>query len=134
VGSELAGVPAVRLRGSYGGEDQLDGVLDDADVGIVPSVWEEAYGFVGIELLAKGIPVIGSARGGIPDYAIPGATGWLNRSCTGAELAEIMAGVIRDPAEIVRLNATIRERRGELVKPLGRHLDELQAIYSEAAR
>jgi len=121
----------VRPRGSYAGGEQIGAVLDAADVGIVPSVWEEAYGFVGLELLAKGIPVIGNARGGIPDYTIPGETGWLNRSCGGEELAEIMAAVIRDPAQIVGLNRSIRVRRDELVKPLERHLGELDAIYAE---
>jgi len=41
--------------------------------------------------------------------------------------------VIRDPAQIVALNRSIRERREELVKPLERHLDELDGIYAEAA-
>ena len=130
----LERLPAVRLRGSYAGAEEIGSVLDGADVGIVPSVWEEALAFVGLELLAKGIPVIGNARGGIPDYTIPGQTGWLNRSCSGAELAEIMAGVIADPGQVVRLNRSIRERRDELVKPLERHLDELDEIYADAAR
>ncbi|GAH32542.1 unnamed protein product, partial [marine sediment metagenome] len=38
----------------------LNYILEKADVGIIPSIWEEAYGLVGIELLAKGIPVIGN--------------------------------------------------------------------------
>ena len=42
-----------------------------------------------------------------------------------------MAGVIADPAQVVRLNRSIRERRDELVKPLERHLDELDEIYVE---
>jgi glycosyltransferase involved in cell wall biosynthesis len=134
LGADLERVPEVRLAGSYGEPDELDAVLESADVGIVPSVWEEAFGFVGLELLAKGIPVIGSARGGIPDYTVPGETGWLNRSCTGEELAEIMRGVIGDPGQVVELNRSIRDRRHELVKPLGRHLDELEAIYAEVAR
>src|SRR5205823_10362163 len=71
----LERLASVRLRGSYADSGDLDSVLDRVDVGIVPSVWEEALGFVGIELLAKGIPVIGNARGGIPDYTIPGQTG-----------------------------------------------------------
>jgi glycosyltransferase involved in cell wall biosynthesis len=132
--TRLEACPAVRLRPNYGGRDGLDAALAESHVGIVPSVWEEAYGFVGVELLAKGIPVIGNALGGVPDYTIPGDTGWLNRSCTGEELAEIMAGIIRDPAEIVRLNRSIRERRDDLLKPLDRHLEELDAIYADALR
>jgi len=130
VRGELEGLPAVRIHGPYA-PDALDSILESADVGIVPSVWEDTYPHAGLELLAKGIPVIGNARGGIPDYTIPGQTGWLNHSCTGAELAEIMAGVIADPAQVVQLNRSIRERREELVKPLDRHLDELDEIYAE---
>jgi glycosyltransferase involved in cell wall biosynthesis len=62
----LAADPCVELAGPYRPGD-LDWLLDGADVGIVPSVWEEAHGFVGIEMLAKGLPVIGSALGGIPE-------------------------------------------------------------------
>ena len=130
VRDELERLPRVRVHRAYS-PHELDSILDVADVGIVPSVWEDTYPHAGLELLAKGIPVIGNARGGIPDYTIPGQTGWLNRSCSGEELAEIMAAVIRDPAQIVDLNRSIRERRDELVKPLERHLDELDAIYAE---
>ena len=130
VRDELERLPRVRVHRAYS-PHELDSILDVADVGIVPSVWEDTYPHAGLELLAKGIPVIGNARGGIPDYTIPGQTGWLNRSCSGEELAEIMAAVIRDPAQIVGLNRSIRERRDELVKPLERHLDELDAIYAE---
>jgi glycosyltransferase involved in cell wall biosynthesis len=130
VREELARLPSVCVAGLYERHD-LPAILDQADVGIVPSVWEEVYGYVGIEFLATGVPVIGSARGGITDYTVPGVTGWLNRSCTGEELAQIMADVIRDPSQVVRLNRSIRERRDELVKPLDRHLGELEAIYRE---
>jgi glycosyltransferase involved in cell wall biosynthesis len=127
---ELAGLPAVRVGRPYRPEE-LDSILDGVHVGIVPSVWEDTYPNAGLELLAKGIPVIGNARGGIPDYTIPGRTGWLNWSCSGAELASIMAGVIAEPDEVVRLNRSIRERRDELIKPLDRHLDELDEIYAD---
>jgi glycosyltransferase involved in cell wall biosynthesis len=128
--AELERLPGVRLTRPYRA-GELDSILDGVHVGIVPSVWEDTYPNAGLEFLAKGIPVIGNARGGIPDYTIPGLSGWLNSSCGGEELARIMAGLIDDPAEIVRLNQSIRERRDELVKPLERHLDELDEIYYE---
>jgi glycosyltransferase involved in cell wall biosynthesis len=130
VRDELERLPAVRLHGPYEPDD-LGPILDGADVGLVPSAWEEVLGHVGLECIAKGVPVIVNARGGLLDYAIPGETGWVNRSATGEELAEIMAGVVDRPDEIVRLNRTILDRRDELVKPLERHLPELDAIYAE---
>jgi glycosyltransferase involved in cell wall biosynthesis len=123
---------AIESHGFYAPE-QVDMLLEDVDVGIVPSVWEEAYGYVGIEFLAKGIPVIGNAIGGIVEYTRDGETGWLNRSCSAEELAEIMLGAIADPAQVAALNARIREARDDIVKPHGRHADEMEEIYRELA-
>ena len=61
-----------RCPNDRGGEPfapaELDAILDEVDVGLMPSVWEEAYGYAGVEFLAKGIPVIANAIGGMPDY------------------------------------------------------------------
>ncbi len=100
----LAASPSVTLHGPYAPED-LDRLLDGPDIGILPSIWDETHGFVGIEMLAKGLPVIGSALGGITEYVIPGITGWLNSSATGAELAEIMIAAIEDSATVERLQS-----------------------------
>jgi glycosyltransferase involved in cell wall biosynthesis len=126
----LDGVESVELHGPYEPDD-LDELLDLADVGIVPSVWEEAHGFVGIELLAKGIPVIGSDLGGIPEYVRPGVTGWLNRSVSGAELAELMTTAIEDRAETQRLRRSVREHRDEIVRPMPEHVAEVLSLYNE---
>lgn len=123
---------AVELRGPYG-ESELDRLLDEVDVGIVPSVWEEAYGYVGVEFLAKGIPVIANAIGGMVDYAREGETGWLNRSLGADELARIMLGIVEAPAQVGDLNARIRARRETLIKPMGRHADEMDAVYAKLA-
>jgi glycosyltransferase involved in cell wall biosynthesis len=112
-------------------DDALDAVLDDVDVGIVPSIWEEAYGFVGPEFLAKGIPVISNAIGGMPDYTREGETGWLNRSCSAAELARIMRDIVEQPEQVAELNAKILATRETIVKPMLRHGDEIDAVYRE---
>jgi glycosyltransferase involved in cell wall biosynthesis len=126
--AELAEFGQVTLEGAYD-TSELDARLEGVDVGIVPSVWEETHGFVGPELLAKGIPVIGSALGGIPEYVRDGETGWLNRSASGEELAGHMLAAIRDPASVVSLHRGVVTRRTELVRPMGAHLDEVEALY-----
>ncbi len=125
----FAAFPGVELRGPYAAAD-LDARLEEVDVGIVPSVWEEAYGYVGPELLAKGIPVIGSARGGIVEYTRDGETGWLNRSASAQELAAHMRSAIRRPDEVLRLHRAVVAQRAALIKPMARHLDELDALYA----
>lgn len=47
-----------------------------ADIGALPSL-KEGLGLSGIEMLASGIPVVGSNRQGIKDYVIDGVTGYL---------------------------------------------------------
>jgi glycosyltransferase involved in cell wall biosynthesis len=126
----LAAHPSVVLHGPYATGD-LDELLEDGDVGLFPSVWEEVYGFVGLEFLAKGIPVIGSATGAIPEYVRPGQTGWLNRSRSADELAGLMTRAIEDPSEVERLAATAVQLRDELIRPFTSGLAELSSLYDE---
>ena len=130
VARELERLPGVELRGPYAG-DELDHLLDEVDVGIMPSLWEEAYGLAGVEFLAKGIPVIGNAIGGIVDYVRDGETGWLNASCDAAGLAAIMARLIESPGDVADRSRTALAARGELIKPVDRHADDIEAIYRE---
>jgi glycosyltransferase involved in cell wall biosynthesis len=89
------------------------------------------YGFAALELLAKGIPVIGNAIGDVPDYVRPGRTGWLNRSASAPELANLMAEAIEHPDEVRRLSESVIAIRDELVPPFSAGLDKLTAVYRE---
>jgi glycosyltransferase involved in cell wall biosynthesis len=130
VREEAAGLDGVELRSSFvpGG---LDALLDEVDVGLMPSIWEEAYGYAGVEFLAKGIPVIANAIGGMVDYVRDGETGWLNRSLSAEGLAELMRHCIEHPEEIELLNAHLRDNRDSIIKPLSKHADEMDLLYRE---
>lgn len=121
---------SVEVGGGYA-PGEIDRVLEPYHVGIVPSVWEEAYGYVGPEFIAKGIPVIGNARGGIVDYTRNGETGWVNRSADGAGLAAIMAELIERPEQIADRNRWILEHRDSEIITLDSHVTELDALYGE---
>jgi len=128
---EAAQLDGVEIRSSFA-PARLDALLDEVDVGIMPSIWEEAYGYAGVEFLAKGIPVIANAIGGMVDYVRDGETGWLNDSCSAEGLAELMRRAIEQPDEIQRLNAFLLENRATLIKTLAQHADEMDALYREA--
>src|SRR5262249_38354253 len=55
-------------------------LLNEIDVLVVPSLWQEPLGLVILEAFAHGRPVIGSQRGGIPEL-ITRETGWLYDPC-----------------------------------------------------
>lgn len=128
--SALEAFPAVELAGPYSPED-LDRLLDGCDIGLMPSTWEEGHGFVGIEMLASGLPLIANALGGITEYVHEGETGWLNREATGAGLARLMTAALEDPAAVERVRASVRARRREIVRPMGDHAAEVEALYAE---
>ncbi|HEX8680459.1 MAG TPA: glycosyltransferase, partial [Chthoniobacterales bacterium] len=130
---DLLALPQVEHLGIYHVRD-LDRILEQAHVGIVPSIWEEAYGYTGIEMLAKGVPIIGNARGGIVDYLKPNVTGWLNIANTADGLAAILREVIEQPEQVLALNRKIAAQRSSLIKPMEVHRREMHALYEEAAR
>ena len=118
----------VYYHSAYNVKD-LNYILEKADVGIVPSICEEAYGFVGIEFLAKGIPVIGNKKGGIIDYTIDNFTGWVNKSAIAEELANIVEGIIKNPKKILELNENILHNRNKIIKTEEQHFYEIKDIY-----
>jgi glycosyltransferase involved in cell wall biosynthesis len=76
-----------------------------ADVLVVPSVWPEPFGMVGIEAGSVGLPAIAYAVGGIPDWLIPGVSG---ESAPGErpnpqQLAEAIVRALGDPDHHQRL-------------------------------
>jgi len=57
-------------------QNELSAVLTAATVFVCPSVYEP-LGIVNLEAMACGLPVVGSATGGIPEVVVEGLTGRL---------------------------------------------------------
>lgn len=116
----------VELAGPYSRE-AFAAVLDRIDVGLVPSIWEEPYGYVGVEFLAAGIPVLGSRIGGIPDYIDDGVNGLLLPPRDPVRWRAAIERLAGDAGEVVRLAEGIRP-----VKTMRQHLEEIDGLYREA--
>lgn len=129
----LTGFEGVELLHLYPRE-RLDALLDDVDVGLMPSIWEEALGYTGLEMLAKGIPLVANPLGGIANYVLEGRTGWLNRSCTGAGMAELMLELIDHPERIVAMHASTVAARDEILIPWTSHVDLIEQTYHDLLR
>ncbi len=88
----------------------------------------EGLGMVLLEAAATGVPVIGSAVGGIPEGIVDGQTGYLVPSRDVAALAARMQELLDDPALRARMGVRGRafvERRFDI----GRQTERLEALY-----
>jgi spore coat protein SA len=92
-------VPHERLRFLYA----------QADVVVVPSVWQEPSGLVVLEAMASRTCVVASRVGGIPELIADGQTGLLVPPGDPPALAAALAILLTDPALRARLSASARQ-------------------------
>ncbi len=111
IAAEVSGL-VEQLRARRGGvvwiermlpRDELVAVLASGTVFACPSVYEP-LGIVNLEAMAVGLPVVGTATGGIPEVVEDGVTGWL----VPIEQAQDGTGTPMDPERFVTdLGATL---------------------------
>jgi glycosyltransferase involved in cell wall biosynthesis len=71
--------------------------LAKASIVVVPSLWPEPFGLVGIEALAAGRPAVASSTGGIVDWLEDGVSGLCVPPGDAARLADALNELLDDP-------------------------------------
>lgn len=111
--------------------DWVPELLASADIVVVPSEWEEAFGFTVAETMAAGACVIASDAGGIPEIVgTDGTAGVLFRKGDRAELKSKLLELLSDPSRRKRMGASARKRAEELFS-LGRMVQDYSKLYAE---
>jgi glycosyltransferase involved in cell wall biosynthesis len=98
----------VSFRGWLGAEE-LGQELAEASIVVLPSVWPEPFGLVGIEALAAGRPVVASATGGIVDWLQDGVSGLCVEPGDAQALARALNELLADPARQQAMGAAGKE-------------------------
>lgn len=100
-----------------------------ADV-FVSTPWYEPFGITPVEAMACGVPVLGSAVGGIKSTVVDGDTGFLVPPRDPDALAERLATMLGDHALLERMATRALARAGEFTWESV--TERLEAIYREA--
>jgi glycosyltransferase involved in cell wall biosynthesis len=111
-----------------------DATMRSVDLLAVPSLWPEPFGLVGIEGGCVGLPAVGYAVGGIPDWLVPGVSGELavgERPTVAALAAAIVRALADDDhRQRLRLGAWETARRFSVEG----HLERLLPVLRSACR
>jgi glycosyltransferase involved in cell wall biosynthesis len=113
--------------------NRRNALLRASDVLAVPSLWPEPFGLAGIEAQCVGLPAVGFAVGGIPDWLIDGVTGALapGDPPTPAGLAAAIVRVLGDWDARGALAQAAWERGRE--RDMDGHLGVIEPVLAAAA-
>lgn len=114
-------------------DDTLKSWFEAVDLLLVPSLWPEPFGLVGVEAAATGLPAVAFPVGGIPEWLKEGVNGHLTVGRHDApSLAEAVARAVGDRRHTLalRLGATEVARRFAI----DRHVERLEAQLARVAR
>jgi glycosyltransferase involved in cell wall biosynthesis len=87
----------------------MPGVFRDADV-VVSVPWYEPFGIVPLEAMACGVPVVGSAVGGMLDTVVDSVTGALVKPRDPVALAEAVGPLLESPSRRAEFARAALER------------------------
>ncbi len=111
---------------------QLSGLMKSSDLLVVPSLWPEPFGSTGPFAAQYGLPAVGFASGGVPQWLGNGSTGHLAPADppTARGLARAITRCLEDPAHYAALRSGARQMAARFT--MERHLPALMERLSQA--
>ena len=116
----------------YVSETDLRALISAADVAVVPSLYEP-FGFVALEAIVLGAPLVVARTGGLATIVDDGQTGWQFAPGDARALAEAVGEALSDPREARRRAA---RARADVVARYGwaTIAEQTDAVYRGVAR
>ncbi len=114
------------------GRESVASAMEQATLLVFPSLVPETLGIVGLEALARGVPVVASDVGGVREWLINGQTGLLVPPANARAIAEAVNRLLDSP----HLRLAMGHRGIELITQkfnCQSHVSRLVGIYQEAA-
>jgi glycosyltransferase involved in cell wall biosynthesis len=122
----------VEYRGRYT-HDDLDTIAALADACIMPSLWLETLGFTGVELLARGVPLICSDRCGVSQFVRNGETGVVFDPSSEENLVDILTNFLRSPG-ILGMMRRAQAQACMSMQTFDEHVEDMAGLLQSVVR
>ncbi len=123
---------SVTFRGWVSPSD-VEHEVADAWAVVAPSLWAEPLGFVALEAIVRGVPVVASAAGGLGEIVEHGISGLLFPNGDEVELARQMMLVASGDAFPTHVLPDDVVRRVSEAHDPALHIERLRRIFSSLA-
>ncbi|MDD2980784.1 MAG: glycosyltransferase [Hespellia sp.] len=105
----------------------LKNIMEKTDLVVVPSMWNETFGFVVLEALSYGVPVLVSEHVGAKDILAEGKSGMIARP-DKESLKNAVKDILRNPQEkLSEMNHYIV--KNQFIKTMDVHAKEIEKFY-----
>ena len=115
------------LNGAYN-YSQLKDILQSTDILVMPSVCKETFGYIGLEALSCGVPVMVTENVGFKDMLCDNLTGLIIKP-NREELALNLQRIIEDRNILKRINKNIIEAKFDF--SMESHAEKIIQLYRE---
>jgi len=127
-GSQRNGTDSELERISYCGsysQAELDGILEETDVMIMPSICKETFGFVALEALSRGVPVLVSDNVGMKDIISNYAPSFVFSGEAGLESK--LKEILKDCSQLASFNQALQSKPWKY--GFAEHLKQMEEVY-----
>jgi len=113
----------------YQSPKQITNLYQKTTIVIVPSLWPEPFGLVGVEAMSVGRPVIASRVGGIPEWLDDGKTGFLVDPGNSKQIAEKVIQLLSDKKLLEQMGRNARKKAEQF--SIEKYANKIEKIYGE---
>ena len=114
----------------YGRVEEVDNAMSAVDAVVIPSVWAEAFPFVGLEAMSLAKPILASRIGGLPEMMEDGVTGLFFEPGNRSELAALMQSILNDGDRASQVGAAAQRAHRERFT-VAAMAERIEAVYTK---
>lgn len=114
---------------SWQKSEKIKNFYKETDIVIIPSIWPEAFGTVGIEAMSVGRPVIASRVGGMPEWLDDGKTGYLVDPKNAKQISEKVIALFSNKKTLKQMGEKARKKAEQF--SIDKYVKNIEDIYQK---